>query len=564
MIKVTTGYPLPQGCTVRGENVNFSVCVPSGKKCELLLYKKGKKVPEQIFDMQETGSSGLIRCIALRIPRAEAYEYNYRVDGEIVIDSYARAFAGRKVWGEARNIEQHEVRARIIDTEFPWEDDKRPHLAQNEVIAYSLHVRGFTKHSSSKVRYKGTFAGVLEKLPYLKDLGVNQIHVMPIYDFEENKSYLNYWGYGEGYYFAPKSSYAAKEEVTELKNLIKTLHSENMELILEMPFTGDTPKMMILGCLRFWVMEYHIDGFILNPCIIDRESLINDPVLYGTKIMKKMDDFQNTMRRFLKGDEGMVPGVMWWLRHQSEEEETFNYITGQTGFTLNDLVSYDQKHNEENGEENQDGPDYNFSWNCSVEGPTRKRSVVELRRKQIYNAFFLLLLAQGTPCILAGDEFANSQKGNNNVYCQDNPVSWLDWSKLQKEEKLHQFVKDLIAFRKAHKVLHPEHEMMGIDSTSCGIPDISYHSENAWQTSSEVSSRQIGVFYHGSDEEESCYVAYNMHWVSHLFALPALPKGKHWYLAASTDDGVLKEPVLIEEAKCVEVEERTIKVFIVK
>ena len=565
MVKQMTGNPLPQGCSVRGESVNFSVSVPCEKTCELLLYRRGKKEPEETFEMPETEAFGLLRCIALRMSKPENYEYNYRVDGEIMIDPYAKAYAGRNIWGHKEEETLQEVRAKIVSSEFDWGEDMRPHLKQNEVIAYSLHVRGFTRHNSSKVRHKGTFNGLVEKLPYLKELGVNQLHIMPAYDFEEDTtSYLNYWGYGEGYYFSPKSSYATKNEVHEFKMMVKMLHEEKMELILEMPFTGDTPKMQIWECLRFWVMEYHVDGFIVNPCIIDREFLANDPVLYGTKIMKKQDDFQNTMRRFLKGDEGMVPAVMWHLKHQSKEEETFNYITGQTGFTLNDLVSYDQKHNEENGENNQDGPDYNYSWNCGVEGPTRKRSILELRKRQAYNAFFLLLLAQGTPCILAGDEFLNSQKGNNNVYCQDNPVSWLDWAKLSREEEFHQFVKDLIEFRKAHPVFHPEKEMQGLDSTGCGIPDISYHGENAWQVPKEVSSRQLGVFYYGGEEEESIYVAYNMHWLPHQFALPKLPKKKHWYLVASTEDGILEEPVMIEDTKWIEVRERTIKVLIVK
>ena len=222
-------------------------------------------------------------------------------------------------------------------------------------------------------------------------------------------------------------------------------------------------------------MEYHIDGFILNPFVISTESVHADPFLKNTKIMEHELGFQTVMRRFLKGDEGMIHDVIYWLKHHSKEQGIFNYITDQNGFTLNDLVSYDAKHNEENGEHNQDGPDYNYSWNCGAEGPSRKKAVMELRNHQIFNAFFLLFLAQGTPCMLAGDEFGNSQKGNNNVYCQDNPIGWTDWRGLEKKKELHDFVKELIAFRKSHPILTPERELQGIDLSCCGVPDVSYH-----------------------------------------------------------------------------------------
>lgn len=218
--------------------------------------------------------------------------------------------------------------------------------------------------------------------------------------------------------------------------------------------------------------------------------------------MTHQTGFQTVMRRFLKGDEGMVGDVIYWLRHSSEGEGIFNNIAGHTGFTMYDMVSYDGKHNEANGEQNQDGPDYNYSWNCGAEGPTKKKSVLELRKKQLYNAWFLLLTAQGTPCILAGDEFANTQKGNNNVYCQDNSTAWLDWRKLEKEAELHAFVKALIRIRKQYPVFAPAKEMQGLDKTRCGVPDVSYHGESAWRTPSEVYSRQLGVYYAVMTETE--------------------------------------------------------------
>ena len=347
-----------------------------------------------------------------------------------------------------------------------------------------------------------------------------------------------------------------------LKDMVKACHKAGIEVILEMPFEGNTPRILMEACLRHYMLEYHVDGFILNPDVTPVEGVYSDPMLRGLKLLKHQTGFQNVMRRFLKGDEGMVGDVIYWLRRQAGAEGFYNYIANQNGFTLNDLVSYDAKHNEANGENNQDGPDYNYSWNCGAEGPSRKKAVMALREGQRRNAFFLVLLAQGTPCILAGDEFANTQKGNNNAYCQDNPTGWLDWSRLEREKKLFSFVKELIALRKAHPVLSQEKELLGMDQISCGVPDVSYHGAYAWQTPSEVSSRQLGVYYCGKMAgDEDCFVAYNMHWLEHEFALPALPKGKKWYLAADTKEGILAEEEPLENQREALLKDRTIAVF---
>ena len=561
-MKEIQGRPLPLGVTRIGNTMNFSVAVPQEKECQLLLYHAGEKKPCMSFGMKK--SIGEVRYIALEDIDPSEYEYNYEMDGEIVVDPYVKALAGREKWGQARDVQMHEVRGKLDIKEYDWEGDAPLQLPYHSIIAYSLHVRGFTKHSSSKVKAKGTFRGVIEKIPYLKELGINQIQCMPVYDFEENLQYCNYWGYGDAYCFAPKGAYAySKDAVNELKDMVKSCHREGIEVVLEMPFSGNVPKQMMEECLRYYMMEYHVDGFILNPSSAPMEGICADPILKKTKIMVHQTGFQTVMRRFLKSDEGMIPEVMYWLRHNSLGDRTYNYITNQNGFTLYDLVSYDGKHNEANGENNQDGPEYNYSWNCGVEGVTRKKAVLELRQQQIKNAFFLLLFAQGTPCILAGDEFENTQKGNNNVYCQDNPVGWLDWSKLEKKKELHDFVKKLIEIRKAYPVFWPEEEMRGIDQASCGVPDVSYHGESAWRVPSEVSSRQLGVYYSGAAVGgEDCFVAYNMHWQEHPFALPALSSGKKWYKIASTSEGVLEEPELLDNQRLVEVAERTIMLVI--
>ena len=558
-MKTAVGFQFPQGCTVEGQTANFSVAVPEGQTCELIIYKKGARTSAFSQKMPYSDVAGNLHFLSVVLEQPEDYEYCYKIGGKIVPDPYGKAFSGREHWSVSKGKEKRKLRTRIVTDTFDWEKSQFPHLNKEDVIAYSLHVRGFTKHSSSGVAHKGTFDGVTEKLPYLQKLGINQIHLMPVYEFDENQRHVNYWGYGKAYFFAPKASYAAGDPVNEMKSLVRQMHLAGIEVILEMPFTEGTTFSLILDCLRYWVMQYHVDGFIVNPYICNPDELAKDPVLAKSKILKKEDGFQNVMRRFLKGDEGMIRDVICQLKNQ--DTQLYNYIASHNGFTLCDVVSYDGKHNEANGENNLDGPDYNYSWNCGAEGNSRKKAVNELRKNQIFNAFFLLLFAQGMPCILSGDEFMNTQKGNNNAYCQDNLISWLDWNQLSRQEELYTFVCRLIALRKAcmKQIAKKSEDTMG----RSGIPQISYHGEDAWQMPAGRASRQLGVFYHEESTEKDFYIAYNMHWLSHSFALPSLPKGMEWVCIAGTKEGVLdeKEAVPVKDKK-VQLEERTIKVFV--
>ena len=558
-MKTAVGFPFPQGCTVEGQTANFSVAVPEGQTCELIIYKKGARASAFSQGMPYSDVAGNLHFLSVVLEQPEDYEYCYKIGGKIVPDPYGKAFSGREHWSVSKGKEKRTLRTRIVTDTFDWGKSQFPHLKKEDVIAYSLHVRGFTKHSSSGVAHKGTFDGVTEKLPYLQKLGINQIHLMPVYEFDENQRHVNYWGYGKAYFFAPKASYAAGDPVNEMKSLVRQMHLAGIEVILEMPFTEGTKFSLILDCLRYWVMQYHVDGFIVNPYICNPDELAKDPVLAKSKILKKEDGFQNVMRRFLKGDEGMIRDVICQLKNQ--DTQLYNYIASHNGFTLCDVVSYDGKHNEANGENNLDGPDYNYSWNCGAEGNSRKKAVNELRKNQIFNAFFLLLFAQGMPCILSGDEFMNTQKGNNNAYCQDNLISWLDWNQLSRQEELYTFVCRLIALRKAcmKQIAKKSEDTMG----RSGIPQISYHGEDAWQMPAGRASRQLGVFYHEESTEKDFYIAYNMHWLSHSFALPSLPKGMEWVCIAGTKEGVLdeKEAVPVKDKK-VQLEERTIKVFV--
>ena len=558
-MKTAVGFPFPQGCTVEGQTANFSVAVPEGQTCELIIYKKGARASAFSQEMPYSDVAGNLHFLSVVLEQPEDYEYCYKIGGKMVPDPYGKAFSGREHWSVSKGKEKRKLRTRIVTDTFDWEKSQFPHLKKEDVIAYSLHVRGFTKHSSSGVAHKGTFDGVTEKLPYLQKLGINQIHLMPVYEFDENQRHVNYWGYGKAYFFAPKASYAAGDPVNEMKSLVRQMHLAGIEVILEMPFTEGTTFSLILDCLRYWVMQYHVDGFIVNPYICNPDELAKDPVLAKSKVLKKEDGFQNVMRRFLKGDEGMIRDVICQLKNQ--DTQLYNYIASHNGFTLCDVVSYDGKHNEANGENNLDGPDYNYSWNCGAEGNSRKKAVNELRKNQIFNAFFLLLFAQGMPCILSGDEFMNTQKGNNNAYCQDNLISWLDWNQLSRQEELYTFVCRLIALRKAcmKQIAKKSEDTMG----RSGIPQISYHGEDAWQMPAGRASRQLGVFYHEESTEKDFYIAYNMHWLSHSFALPSLPKGMEWVCIAGTKEGVLdeKEAVPVKDKK-VQLEERTIKVFV--
>ena len=558
---IEQGLSYPPGVTIYKEKVSFTTIVPEGSKCSLLLYKKGTNIPEKRIPLEGKSAKGLMRSVAVYDLNSKLYEYNYEIDGKVTIDPYAKELTGHKEFGTTEDLETHSVRGVVHYEDYDWEDDKKPDYDYSDVVAYSLHVRGFTNDSGSKVRHKGTFKGVEEKIPYLLDLGVNQIQCMPVYEFEEiNSLKTNYWGYGKACYYAPKMTYAGKKgPVRELKDMIKACHKNGIEVILEMPFGSEIIPQSVIECLRFYMIEYHVDGFVVNPYRIPWEMTTNDPYLRGVKLIRKEDDFQNTMRRFLKGDEAMVPDVIRNLKHIAVKDGCCNYITAQTGFTLKDLVSYDGKHNDANGERNEDGPLYNYSWNCGIEGPTRKKNVRDLRRNQILNAFVLLLMAQGTPCILSGDEFGNSQNGNNNVYCQDNELSWINWNKKKGKEELYQFVKNLIAYRKAHKVLHRCDELTGTDRQGYGIPDVSYHGDSAWVTPDYVASRVLGVFYSGKDiDDTDIYIAYNMHWEEHDFALPTIKDKKEWHVVLDTSKGCSFTDEICENSKRIKAAPRSI------
>ncbi|MDK2807624.1 MAG: isoamylase [Clostridiales bacterium] len=582
---VKTGRPFPLGVSQSVEGVQFALCWKQAKKCSLYLYDLGSEQVQEIFDMSRH-RVGDVYTICLKdkeLAQFEGKEYLYEVDGCFVVDPYASRITGRSQYGKLIGIQK----GVIAQLPFDWGEDAPPMIPYHNLILYQLHVRGFTKHASSGVRAKGTFRGIMEKIPYLKELGVNALLLLPCYDYNEislsredsrflppEKKKLNYWGYAkEAFYFTPKASYAKDKEnpQNEMMELVKTLHKEGIEVVLDLYFPEGTNPVLILDCLRFWKLTYHIDGFRINDNVAPCELLAKDPLLGGGKLFSSFwreeehtedtlygrgrsvallnDEYLGDVRRFLKGDEGMVRSIMYRIKRNPKHMAVINNITNVNGFTLMDLVSYDVKHNEENGENGRDGTDYNYSWNCGKEGETKNKQVLYLRKKQIMNAYLLMFFSQGTPMLLAGDEFLHTQKGNNNPYCQDNTITWLNWNRIKTNEETLTFVKELIAFRKCHPILHRREECMGSDYLSFGSPDLSFHGTKAWFIDDSNYSRLLAFMLNGAYQvmprgkrDQSFYVACNMHWEPHSFDLPSLPKGYRW--KCRWDTAALQEDVL--------------------
>lgn len=584
------GFPYPMGLSMRDGAINIVIEFPHSPKrvCGIILYTKNQEAMRIPFcDRYRIGS---LYCVRLEGLKLTEFSYRFYVDDVVFCDPYARRVVGRETWGKPMGADAV-VMAKFdgkLD-EFDWQEDKCLEIPYEDTILYSLHMRGFTKHPSSGVSLKGTFEGLTEKIEYLKKLGVTSVECMPIYEFNEiiyNPAYttfkvqnlpfmeekniweyrINYWGFAdkENYYFAPKYSYGGgKDPVTSCKSMIRQLHENGLECIMQIYFSKEQTPAFIQEVLRFWVMEYHVDGFHLMGIGLPMELIGNDPILKRTKIYCETtmadriyddgkvpqfrnigcyaEDFRCDSRKFLKGDEDMLTRISTYVKDNSEYEARIHHITDYRGFTLMDLVSYDRKHNEDNGEDNRDGSDYNYSWNCGVEGASRKKAITALRLSQRKNALSFLMLSQATPLLMSGDEFGHSTGGNNNAYCQDNKVNWMNWKWDKQGQELFEFTKELIDFRKKHPILHTKKLLRAADYASKGYPDISYHGEQAWYAQLENYNRHLGIMYCGLYEtkadgqaDDFIYIAYNMHWMTHEFALPGLPKEYEWEIVYGT------------------------------
>lgn len=655
--RLRAGKPLPFGATIVPGGVNFSVYSQHAISCELVLFKKHETEPFATIPFPEQFRIGNVYPMVVFDLDYENIEYGFRMDGpfdpkeghwfdrtKILMDPYAKAIGGRDVWGELPNWDDiYPHRSRIFFDDFDWEDDCPLEIPMEDSIIYEMHVRGFTRHPSSGVKHPGTFAGIRDKIPYLKELGVNCIELLPIHEFDEfensrvspetGERLMNYWGYSNVGFFAPKAGYAATGkygmQVDELKALVKVLHENGIEVILDVVFNhtaegneqgpyisyrgidnktyymltpegyyynfsgcGNTlncnnpiVRNMILDCLRYWAADYHIDGFRFDlASILGRaqdgspmnsppllETLAFDPILGKCKLIAEAWDagglyqvgsfpswgrwaewngkYRDDVRKFLKGDSGMVgamtqrlqgsPDLYPWQKRGTGA--SINFITAHDGFTLMDLVSYNEKHNEANGEGNADGCNDNYSWNCGGEGPAEDIEINRLRVKQIKNAVAMLLVSQGTPMILSGDEMGNTQWGNNNAYCQDNEIAWLDHRLLETNAETFNFFKKMIAFRKAHPVLRRSTRFQNGDDVGSGYPVISWHGTKACQVDYSggkpiLALLLCGLHPKGGTKKDNCiYAAMNMHWQMHGFELPKLPQGISWHAFANTD-----------------------------
>ena len=645
--QIRPGFFREFGAVAIPGGVNFTIHTHGATSCELLLFHRKAEEPYAVIPFPESYRIGFCYSMIVFDLDIEEFEYAYRLDGpydekkglrfdknKILLDPYARAVTGQSQWGHVNNA-QHGYRARVVQSNFDWGDQRHHSIPMEDLIIYELHVRGFTMDESSGVKHHGTFEGLREKIPYLKELGVNAVELMPIFEFDEMRDVrlidenelIDFWGYNPVSFFAPNTSYCSSMEYNreglELKTLIKDLHDNGIEVILDVVFNhtaegnefgpcfsfkgfdnniyymltpdghyynfsgcGNTlncnhpvVRDMILECLRYWVIEYRVDGFRFDlASILGRNddgtplsqppllrSLAFDSILGNVKLIAEAWDagglyqvgsfpswkrwaewngrYRDDMRRFLKGDDFLAQTATARITGSPDLYDpayrggnaSINFLTCHDGFTLYDLYSYNQKHNEANGWGNTDGADDNNSWNCGVEGETDDPAILALRKRLMKNACAVLLCSRGTPMFLSGDEFADTRYGNNNPYCQDNLISWLDWSLLKKNKDLFDFFQYMIRFRKDHPVIRKD-----LEPSYLGVPAMSTHGLTPDETNFSGDSHVVCVRFAGYNEstqkEDLVYLAVNSGWFPVTLTLPELPEHYKWKVAVNTGD----------------------------
>lgn len=646
--KIRPGFFRMYGACVASNGVSFTINSHGATRCTLLLFKPQAPKPYARIPFPDSYRIGDTYSMLVYDIKPDEFEYAFSFDGpyepakgllfneeNVLLDPYSRAVTGQRKWGEKpEGGKDFEYRARVVKSSFDWGNIKQLEQPFEDLVIYEIHVRGYTKDKSSGVSAPGTFAGLKDKIPYLKDLGINAVELMPIFEFDEMESarvvdgvqLYNYWGYNTVSFFAPNTSYAFNEEHNhegdELKSLIKALKENGIEVILDVVFnhTAEGNEMgpcfsfkgidnnvyymltpdahyynfsgcgnvmncnhpvvrnFIIDCLRHWAIEYRVDGFrfdlasilgrdqngapMANPPIL--ESLAFDPVLGKMKLIAEAWDagglyqvgcfpswnrwaewngrYRDDMRSFLKGDDGMAGNAIIRITGSRDlyspesrgHKASVNFLTCHDGFTLYDLYSYNEKHNEKNGWNNTDGDNNGHSWNCGAEGETDDPNVNGLRRRLIKNAFAALLCSRGPAMFFAGDEFCNTQFGNNNAYCQDNIISWLDWSRLEEFKEIHDFVRHMIQFRKEHPILRKMTK-----PSSCQFPEISVHNGTPFNASTDYKTKLIGIMYAGRNEEDTeddiVFYCMNAYWEPLVMQLPVLPNGKHWHVDTNTN-----------------------------
>lgn len=659
--RVRPGFYNRDGAAQAQNGVSFTIHSFGATSCTLLLFHPKEKTPYAKLRYPEAYHIGNTYSMLVFDIKIDEFEYAFQLDGpydkkkgklfnnnNVLLDPYARAVTGQRHWGERPEGDADFVyHARVVENNFDWGKIKQLELPFEDLIIYEMHVRGFTKDASSKVTAPGTYEGLRQKIPYLKDLGINAVELMPIFEFDEmednrvvdGEQLYNYWGYNTVCFFAPNTSYSSvlehNHEGDELKRLIMELKENGIEVILDVVFNHTaegnengpcfsfkgidndiyyilTPDgyyynfsgcgnvlncnhpavhKFILECLRYWVTEFRVDGFrfdlasiltrdqsgapMADPPIL--QSIACDAILGKVKLIAEAWDagglyqvgsfpawnrwaewngrYRDDMRRFLKGDEGMAGVAITRITGSHDLYDparrgisaSVNFLDCHDGFTLFDLYSYNVKHNEKNGWNNTDGDNNGNSWNCGVEGETDDAQIDGLRRRMVKNAFATLMCSRGPAMFFAGDEFCNTQFGNNNAYCQDNIISWLDWTRLEEYQEVHDFFRYMIAFRKKYAILRKTTKR-----AMCGLPDISIHNGFPWNGGTDNSSRLIGVMYAGRDEmdtrDDVVFYAVNTYWETLVMQLPELPNGLQWHVCVNTS---------VEYADCKDMESST-------
>lgn len=570
-----------------GDVVTFVMEAKTTQPQVLLYDAHSLKLKEQLA-FPEENRIGRVYYLDYKVQEQEKLVYCFSENGEILPDTRGKAFLKEGEYGTSK--EKADLKANLPTKPYHWGKVLSPKISYQDCFMYLLHVRGFTMDESSNVLEKGTFLGVTKKLSYLKKCGVTSILFQPIYEFLELEKpditnplsceRLNYWGYKEGYYFAPKSNYAYTDDpVTECKQMIHSIHKMGMEVILQMYYPGTVDANIVLTSLLFWAEEYRVDGFVLMGENLPKESIQKNPLLADKKLIfedacensygntASFDyDYYFSMRRFLKGDGWTLRHALFKLQEKYEKKNTIHFLSNFQGFTLADLVSYENKHNEANGENNQDGMNNNESCNYGIEGQTTKKKIVELRLKQVKNALCLMMLGTGTPMLFMGDELGNTQLGNNNPYCQDNEITWLNWKKNRFGKEIFEAFQTIMELRSRFPILRPEKPFRMTDYLACGYPDLSYHGREAWRQPQNPQKGICGILYSGlygseNTDKQSVYLAINLSDEDAVLALPNLPVGCDWILEYSTEKKDLAFFQQKEKEDCISVPAKTIRVY---
>lgn len=602
LFSTSPAHTLQPGASALQDGAVFGAVFHDCKSCGLVLYH----LPDQeefLVPFSDEYRIGSLYSVKITGIKPEEWAYRYYRDDVTFIDPYAH---------KLMSIDAKEGEQKVCCL-FPYAEDTLPYTHTGaktpwaDRVIYQLHVRGFTASRSSKAPHRGTFKGAAEKIPYLKKLGVTAVELMPVYELRcsipgspaegEETGKVNFWNFGEGCYFAPKAAYAAGNEAQkEFRAMVEAFHDAGIEVYLQLYFTDTVRIQTQVETARFYVTHYQIDGFRLMGSGVALTAIASDPILTDTALIyysfpyeelqkenkenpssgkppvahlaESTNSFSRLVRKFVKSDDQVTREFAKAFVSVPAGHGDIHYAASYEGFTLMDLVSYNWKHNEENGENNNDGEDDNLSWNCGVEGKTGKKDIRSLRIRQVKNFLLLNFLAQGTPLLRAGDERCNSQGGNNNPYCQDNETGWVSWKETVDSRNVLEFTEKISAFRRDHAIFRRKKPFSFSDYEASGFPDVSFHGQEAWKPDFGGHSHSIGIMYNEAYAQENpapglIYLAINAHWHSQQFGVPTPPAGWRWRVIADTfeQQSFHEEPPVITDQRHVSVHGRSILIL---